>query len=55
VRPPPDGSVGIVDHSPLSRLNQSAMTLAAEEILHLEPLIRLSVFLGIFALMALWE
>jgi len=26
-----------------------------EEILHNEPLIRLSVFLGIFALMALWE
>jgi len=26
-----------------------------EAILHNEPLIRLSVFLGIFALMALWE
>jgi hypothetical protein len=31
------------------------MTPEAEEILHSEPLIRLSVFLGIVALMALWE
>jgi len=31
------------------------MTPVAEEILHREPLIRLSVFLGILALMALWE
>ena len=31
------------------------MTPVAEEILHSEPLIRLSVFLGVVALMALWE
>jgi hypothetical protein len=31
------------------------MTSVAEENLYLEPLIRLSVFLGILALMALWE
>jgi hypothetical protein len=39
----------------MNGLNQSAMTPVAEASLHVEPLIRLSVFLGIVALLALWE